>query len=210
MTYFAKTQPSLARDQRGVAAVEFALITPLLILIFFGVVELSNLLVADSRLRNATASVADLLTQKADGNITANDLNTANIAAAEVLRPLPVVVGSTPRLALLITNFRPVSTADADVNWTRIVRGGGSAPQTGGELGLTNPPCTDSSLPATLLPKTATSAFNDVLRVTGRYEWFPWFATIYSGSVMLTSTNYNMPRYSLQLNADATISPGCS
>jgi Flp pilus assembly pilin Flp len=54
----------LQQRQDGVAAVEFALITPLLVMLFFGAVEMSNLLIADSRLRNVAGSLSDLITQK--------------------------------------------------------------------------------------------------------------------------------------------------
>jgi len=196
----------LQHRQDGVAAVEFALIAPVLVLLFFGTVELSNLLIADSKLRNVAAGLSDLITQKSNALINTNDLNIANLAASQIMMPLPV---TGPRLTVLVTNFRPESTSTSRVVWTRLLVGGAANPQQGTSMGLTTPACSDSSLPASLLPKTATSPFNDVVRVTASYDFEPWFANIFSGTIRLTSTNYNMPRYSLVLNPDPDLSPPC-
>lgn len=193
------------RQQNGVAAVEFALILPVLTLLLFGAIELSNLLIADSKLRNVAASVSDLLTQKSNGIVSEADLNVANIAAAQIMTPLPV----NGRLAILITTYRPTTIHAANVLWTRIIAGGVTGNQQGTVLGLTTPVCSNSALPSSLLPKSMASPFNDVMQVTAVYNWSPWFATIYSGTIRLRSGNYNMPRYSLVLNAGSTISPPC-
>lgn len=197
----------LQQRQDGVAAVEFALITPLLVMLFFGAVEMSNLLIADSRLRNVAGSLSDLITQKTDGTITASDLNTANVAAQQIMLPLPI---SGTKLAVLFTTYRPTSISAANVIWTRLIVVGTTGNQRGTTvLGLTTPACSDTSLPANLLPPTASSPFNDVLKVTAVYRWQPWFASIFSTSIDLRSTNYNMPRYTLTLGVDSSINPAC-
>lgn len=52
------------RDQRGLAAVEFALLAPFLIVIYFGLVELCTGYMAKKRVGHATATVADLTSQQ--------------------------------------------------------------------------------------------------------------------------------------------------
>ncbi len=200
----------LFKNQDGVAAVEFALIAPLLILLFFGTIELSNLLIADSKLRNTAASMSDLLTQKTNAVVSETELvDIALLAATQIMLPLPV---AGPKLAILMTVHRPTSYTTAEIVWSRIIVGGATASQLTPALGLVVPDCADpSTLPATLLPKAPTGSnpappFNDVLEVSAVYEFTPWFATIFNTSVLLRSTNYNMPRYSLVLNAGAGIS----
>lgn len=199
----------LLRNEQGMAAVEFALISPILILLFFGAIELTNLLIADSKLRNVASSAADLVTQKSTGQITAADLNIVNIAVTEIMRPLAISTGSTPLVAVRITNYRPTSETVTGVNWTRTIFGGGTNPVVTDQLGLVNPTCGTDDLPTSLRPKTATSPLNDVVRVTARYNWAPTFANIFNSNIMLEATNYNMPRYSLNLNAGTGISPPC-
>jgi len=200
----------LRRNEQGVAAIEFAVISPILVLLFFGAVELSNLLIADSKMRNVAASTADLLTQKANGEVSESDLNIANISAREIMRPLPVTKGASPLLASLVVDYRPINKSQANVAWTRIIYGGGTTSTLTSKMGFVAPPCTDNNLPTALLPIDNSSPLNDVLKVTARYEWHPWFATIFSTSYVLEATNYNMPRYSLNLNAGSGVSPPCN
>lgn len=204
MPPFRSLRSLLHRDD-GVAAVEFALILPLLVLLFFGTVEISNLLIADSKLRHVTASISDLLTQKSNATVSEVDMNVANIAAQEVMMPLPIA----GRLEVLMTTYRPDDETEAHVLWTRLIEGGVIGNKITSSLGLMVPSCTDTSLPPELLPPTATSPMNDVLMVTAAYRWSPWFLTIFDTDITLRATNYNMPRYSLVLNPGPTLTPPC-
>jgi Flp pilus assembly protein TadG len=49
------------RDRRGVSAVEFALIAPLLIVFYFGMAELTQAMMAQRRLSHLTASLGDVV-----------------------------------------------------------------------------------------------------------------------------------------------------
>jgi Flp pilus assembly protein TadG len=53
----------LARDSRGVAAVEFALLLPILMLLYFGVVELTQGIMTQQRTSHVAATVGDLVSQ---------------------------------------------------------------------------------------------------------------------------------------------------
>ncbi|MDR6905398.1 Flp pilus assembly protein TadG [Agromyces sp. 3263] len=72
------------RNERGAAAVEFALIIPLLLLLVFGVMEFSRLYNEQISLSNAARSAARVM---AIGNNQANAKNAA-ITAAPSLNPL--------------------------------------------------------------------------------------------------------------------------
>lgn len=73
------------RDRRGVAAVEFALIAPVLILIYMGLAEVTMALMAERRASHATAVVADLVAQ--DTLTTRTELNDLFSVAEEILSP---------------------------------------------------------------------------------------------------------------------------
>lgn len=51
----------LAADRRGVAAVEFALILPFMALIYFGAIEVSQLVSADRKVTQTASALADLV-----------------------------------------------------------------------------------------------------------------------------------------------------
>ena len=51
------------RDQRGLAAIEFAMIFPIMVLLFLGSVEFSQGLTVDRRVTQVASSTADLVAQ---------------------------------------------------------------------------------------------------------------------------------------------------
>ena len=51
------------RDKRGVSAVEFALLTPIILLIYVGVAEIGNLLTVERRVETVASTAADLTAQ---------------------------------------------------------------------------------------------------------------------------------------------------
>jgi Flp pilus assembly protein TadG len=88
------------RDQRGVSAVEFAFIAPVLILIYFSVAELSQAMLAERKVAHAASAVGDLVAQV--GTITStgqNSLADVYAAATSVIAPFP-----TATLQLRVTS----------------------------------------------------------------------------------------------------------
>lgn len=75
------------RDRRGVAAVEFALIAPVLILLYMGLAEVTMALMAERRAGHATAVIADLVAQ--DTLTTKSELSDTFAIAEEILSPFP-------------------------------------------------------------------------------------------------------------------------
>ena len=75
------------RDPRGVAAVEFAFIAPLMVLLFFGLAQLSQAIIASRHANHSASTLGDLISQCS--NI--NDADLANIFAAgnDIMAPLP-------------------------------------------------------------------------------------------------------------------------
>lgn len=211
---------SLFRNQSGVAAVEFALILPVMVLMFFGAVEVSNLLLADNKLRAAAAGAADLVTQDSDGTITQAELVQVTAAVTEIMRPMTV----TPaRLSLVVTDFRvtPVTKA-INVVWSRMLRPA-MLPVPNGPVGVNGmqaTTCLNNSgsdgagnlinLPVALSVDSANNAVtNDIVRVDAVYTWVPWFSIIFSSGINLHTTNYFMPRYSIALGPGAGLAPPC-
>lgn len=76
---------SLLRNEDGVSAVEFAFIAPLMVLIFFGCIELSFLMRADRRVTATAASLGDLTSRLA--SVTDDDMHELYNAATVMMQP---------------------------------------------------------------------------------------------------------------------------
>ncbi|HEY4077377.1 MAG TPA: TadE/TadG family type IV pilus assembly protein [Rhizomicrobium sp.] len=73
------------RNHRGLAAVEFALILPIMLMLFLGTVELSLALTARADVTNLTSATADLVAQETGVNVA--DLQSVFAAASAILYP---------------------------------------------------------------------------------------------------------------------------
>ena len=76
-----------ARDSRGVAAVEFALLLPILMLLYFGVVELTQGIMAQQRTSHVAATVGDLVSQSS--TLSSADVADILSVGGEVMYPYP-------------------------------------------------------------------------------------------------------------------------
>ena len=76
------------RDLRGVSAVEFALILPVQLIMIYGTVEISNILIADRKLVFATSTTADLFAQAK--TVASPDIADIFKAGTAVMQPFDI------------------------------------------------------------------------------------------------------------------------
>ncbi|MGP1275927.1 MAG: TadE/TadG family type IV pilus assembly protein [Caulobacterales bacterium] len=160
----------LSADTRGVSAVEFALIAPLLIALYIGSVQVTLGLSADRKLTAAASTVADLVAQT---DIIENGLLADMFAAGDaVMQPY-----STASLAMRVTSL----SADDDGNpvfaWSQ---GRGMAARGAGDL-----PAVPAGL---LLPD------GGVIVVEASYVYNSPVATSGIGRFNFTETVFMRPR----------------
>lgn len=104
---------AFAADTNAIAAVEFAFLAPLLILMTFGTFEVSRALVAHKRFQRATAMVGDLVSREKQIGSSVSTANTALngmlVSAEHAMTPF----SATP-LQIAVTQLR-ASPSDATV-----------------------------------------------------------------------------------------------
>lgn len=79
----------LWKDMRGVAAIEMAIIFPVMIILYIGLVDITNLLMVNRRVTLTTSTLADLVTQ-ADSTITMADIDGVFESARSIFEPMAV------------------------------------------------------------------------------------------------------------------------
>ena len=75
-------------DVRGVASIEMALIFPMMLIIFVGLIDASNLMTANRRVTQTASTLGDLVTQ-APGEIWSTDMDGFFSAAQSIMDPFP-------------------------------------------------------------------------------------------------------------------------
>ncbi len=78
-----------AADVKGVAAIEMAIIFPVMIILYIGLVDVTNLLMVNRRVTLTTSTLADLVTQ-ADSSITTADIDGVFESARAIFEPMDV------------------------------------------------------------------------------------------------------------------------
>ena len=99
------------RDRRGVSALEFALISPVLIMAYFGLSELSGALMAQRRAAHTASAIGDLVAQ--DSSISNADMTDIFSAAQTIMTPFP-----TTTLKMRVTSITADSTGSPKVMWS--------------------------------------------------------------------------------------------
>lgn len=104
----------LRRDQRGASALEFAILAPVLIGCWFGLVEVGEAISAGRKAAHAASSLADLVSQK--NAIKNADMNDCFEAANELMNPF-----SASPLKLKVTSVTRDDKGKNIVDWSDAV-----------------------------------------------------------------------------------------
>lgn len=100
-----------ARDRRGVSAVEFALVAPLLITLYLGCVEISDGVSADRKVSLTAAALANLSAQVT--TISSGDMTNILDASSAIIAPY-----SVNNLAIVISCLSIDASKNAKVKWS--------------------------------------------------------------------------------------------
>ncbi|MDP1630965.1 MAG: pilus assembly protein [Caulobacter sp.] len=101
----------LGRDRRGVSAVEFALIAPVMIAFYFGMAEITQALLAERRAGHAASAIGDLVAQSS--TISNSDIGDIFMIAQTIMKPYP-----TTSLQMRITSITANSSGTPKVDWS--------------------------------------------------------------------------------------------
>ncbi len=167
-------------DRRGVSAVEFALIAPLMILIYLGTAEAALVLMMDRKVTNAASTIGDLVART--GCISNQSEITGIFDAAEaVMAPYD----TTPlKMRISVVDLTaPAPNKEYELRWEAMSDGDMPA--------ATGTP----DIPDDLL----TTQDTGVVMAQAEYEYQPPFGRIFEDAVVLKSKLYFSPRQSVTI-----------
>lgn len=168
------------RDDRGVSAVEFAMVLPLMLTMYLGSVEVSDAVSINRKVTLVTRSVADLTSrvQKVSNDDLANILN----AGAAIVYPY-----SAANIKITITCVNIDSSGKATVSWSAASPGG--TPRAKGA---------SVTLPAALDVAGTSLIWSEV-----SYAYKPAIGYVITGTMTLTDQMYMRPRLSATVTGPA-------
>lgn len=118
------------KDSKGVAALEFAIIAPILILLFLGTLEISLAVSVDRKVSRISSAVADLITQETE-TIDADYLDSVFAIADRIMYP------HDDSVEIAVVGIDIDENSVARVTWKRTY-GGATAPAVGSTYPVPN------------------------------------------------------------------------
>ena len=103
---------NLIKDRRGTAAVEFAFVAPVMILMYYGLAELTQGMMADRRASHVASAIGDLVAQ--DTMINSSEMTDIFNVGKAIIAPFP-----TTGLSMRVTSIRKDSTGAIQVMWSK-------------------------------------------------------------------------------------------
>jgi len=162
----------LAGDERGVSAVEFALILPLMLTLYLGAVELSQGIAADRKVTMTARTTADLVSQVT--SLSTSDMSNSLSAASAVIAPFPV-----SNLKVTVSSVSIDANSKATIAWSCTLNGTKRA--TGSSV----------TLPTALNVPSTSLIWSEV-----QYSYKPVIGYVITNTLTLKDQIYMRPRLS--------------
>jgi len=172
-----RRQRSLRRDRNAVAAVEFALAVPLMLLIYFGIVEFAQAITVDRLVGLTAETVTNLVTQYTTISASTQMPDILD-ASTQVLAPY-----SSSQASVVVSCITIDSNGKATVAWSQAKNG--TALTTGQAF----------TVPAALDIPNTTVVFGEAT-----YAFKPAIDELKLGTLNLYSSVYMVPRDSTTIN----------
>ncbi len=162
----------LASDERGVSAVEFAMLLPLMLTLYLGAVEVSQGIGADRKVTLTARTVADLVSQVT--SVSNNDMTNSLNAASSVMTPF-----SSTNLKVVVSSVKIDAQGKATIDWSDTLNG--TARTKGSTV----------TLPSALAIPNSSLIWSEV-----EYNYKPVIGYVITGSMNLKDQIYMRPRMS--------------
>jgi Flp pilus assembly protein TadG len=162
----------LFRDQRGVSAVEFALVLPIMIAMFFGGVEIAQAVMADRKTTLVTRTVADLVAQAS--TVSTSDMSNVLAAASSIAYPFDAT-----KLTVTVSSIAIDANGKATVAWSCTKNG------------------TARAVNSTInLPSALATPSTSLILGEATYTYKPIIGYTITGSLLMSDNIYMRPRLS--------------
>ena len=166
-------------SEGGAAAVEFALILPIMLLVYIGSTEGSALIIMDRKVQTVAGSLGDLVA-RSDKKISQTQMTDYFRAATAIINPY-----AATDLLQVVTGVTVSSTGVATVSWSKQYINGAYSD---GPYGKNTP----FSLPAEMI---AISKGDFVIVAEASTSYTPLYGLVFEQAIDLQRANFYLPRF---------------
>lgn len=184
MTRLAANFRRFVDSRRAVAAVEFAIVMPVLLLLFLSTFDVGNAIAVYTKVRAATFSLAAITNQYGTGNsaISPATMSAITGATSSILAPYP----SLPTV-VVVSQIVATSNTNATVSW--------SYSPTAGQALTQGAPFT--GLPSNFAQNSCGGTYPCyAIYAQVSYTYTPTFGAFMTGPIVLSDSLYTTPRVS--------------
>jgi Flp pilus assembly protein TadG len=163
---------SLRREEKGVSAVEFALLLPLMLTLYLGAIEISQAISIDRKVTLTSRAVADLASQAA--SVSSADMSNVLNASSAVITPY-----DPTKLQVTVSAVSIDEAGKATIAWSCTL--GGTAHAVGSSV---------------TLPVALDIANTSLIWGEASYTYTPTVSYVITGTLNLSDQIYMTPRLS--------------
>jgi Flp pilus assembly protein TadG len=171
---------AFARGTSATAAIEFAMVLPVMLIAYLGTVEVGGGVTADRKLSNLSLTLANL-TARAAAALQDSDMNGIFNAAASILAPYDSTQAGMVVTSIVFDNANP---PNGYVVWSSATGPGATA---------MTPSCT-AKVSATLVPNNIRTANGSVILAQATFPYKPAVGYVVTGTITLNESNFMVPR----------------
>ena len=169
------------KDKRGISAVEFAMLLPLMVTLYLGGVEVSQGVAVDRKVTLIARTLGDLVAQAT--NVTNSEMSNILAASAAVVAPF-----EDSKLKITVSSVKIDAQSVAKIAWSDTK--GGTARAVGSTI----------TLPAALVTPSST-----LIWAEAEYAYTPTIGYIITGTKNLKDQIYMRPRLSDCVTRDGVV-----
>ena len=172
-----------AKAQGGVAAVEFALIVPFMLIVYLGTTEAGALITMDRKVQSVAGAVGDLVARE-NGTISGATLQDYFQASSGIMTPY-----TTTNIKQIVTSVKVKVDGTTEVAWSREYLNGVMS------VGTTYPQNQPYGRATAMASMTDIAKGSYVIVSEASYSYKPLYGFVFDQAVNLYRQSFYVPRF---------------
>ena len=202
MTSLSFRVRKFSTDADAVAAIEFAIVAPFMLLLYVGGIELANGMAINFKVSATAHAVADMVTQNT--SLSTAQMQNILTGATAIMAPYPVTgSGSSSLLSVTVSEISSDTSGNLTLRWSQSYNGTSFGPGRTSLTNLTVPTSLNGTAGNANNPNNQNDQVSFILSEVS-YAYTPNLGFAITGTVNLKDTDWLFPRCSTNSPANSS------